>query len=101
MCGCIGLDFRNIQANDFLDQWHSYATDGVSFLGPHGKDPRASKDPYFSGSRHDIPSASVIAHREQLKVFRWAGEIVPEYGEGQILPQSIFLCKRSCDPREI
>ena len=66
---CIGLRFDRADCNEFLDEWCSYAVDGVTFPGRHtqGSDGRnhghCSNDPRVKGHRHDQTAASVIAWR--------------------------------------
>lgn len=62
--GLMAIDLTHPKGRKFLDQWHAFATDGVSFRGPwNNKGNGASTDNRVLGHRHDMPSISVIAQR--------------------------------------
>lgn len=63
-----GLDFRDQDANAFLDEWRA-ACDAGAFAGELTNDRgQVSADPRCQGHRGDIPAGTVIADRLSLKV---------------------------------
>ena len=63
------FDFRNPVANTILDQWLSYATDGITFNGgPNGRVPEGagSDRPGYRAHRHDQSVLSVLVDRYSI-----------------------------------
>ncbi len=67
---CMGFDFENDTANEFLKRWMDAANDGVSFIGPWKNiNGECSKDPRCKGHRHDQVIGSIIAHKLGMKIW--------------------------------
>ncbi len=70
---CVGVNFRDQRCVDLVHAWCQFASDRLSFPGPHtnsvGNHEGArnvgfvSRDPHVRGHRHDQTVLSVLAHR--------------------------------------
>jgi hypothetical protein len=68
----IGLNFHCAAANEFLDQWHAAALDGVSFHGAWTNENQSiSKDPRCKGHRHDQCISAILCHQMGLERIPW------------------------------
>ena len=63
LMACImGLNFKNLKSNQFLDRMLEFSKDGVTFQGPwHNKNGEASVDKRVKGHRHDQTAGSVLS----------------------------------------
>lgn len=103
---CVGLDFRQPLAHQFLDQWLARADDGFSFRGiprnlpldytNHNTDHSVSLDSRVKGHRHDQTIASLLAYQLKMKpslyfCFDYIGEAGPKRQYAKYIPLNICL----------
>jgi hypothetical protein len=74
----VGMDLDNKCSSEFLAQWKTLASDGLTFPGPKwsgikGWRRTASIDPRVKGHRHDQTAASVVALR--LGMDKWKSKL--------------------------
>ena len=61
--GFTGLNFNNLKAAQFFEQWKQAMLNGVFKGGWTNKDKTESQDERCEGHRHDMVCASIIAHK--------------------------------------
>lgn len=73
---CVGLNFADGRSVELLHRWCGFASDRVTFAGPHSAssgDGRnrgfVSSDPRVRGHRHDQTALSVLAYRMGMTRF--------------------------------
>lgn len=103
---CLGLNFKNKQANLFFERWLERAKDGFSFRGISkeyplamsntNKDYAVSLDKRVKGHRHDQTIASIIAWQLKLKTspydcFDYHGEAGPKHTYSQYIPFNVSI----------
>lgn len=66
---CMGFDLQNKHTQEFLNEYISAASDGVSYHGAwDNKDLQVSKDMRVKGTRHDQSVASILIKKMKLNI---------------------------------